>query len=235
MNGLNGRLCHLIHLNEPLGFYHGFDGSTAAIMCTYIMRMRFNTNQQPQFLQLCNDSFSCLITIHAFVFGTYTVHGSIIVHYVDFRQIVTTSNFKVVGVMSRCDLNRTCTKFFIYIAVGNDGNFLIHNGQDQSFTYQMSISFIIGMNSYCGITQHSLRTGGGDFNKFIAVLNGIFDMPEMSVLLFVNNFRIRNRSFADRTPVDNSGSLVNVSFLIKPYKYFFNSFGTAFIHGKTFL
>ena len=59
-------------------------------------------------------------------------------------------------------------------------------------------------------------------------------MPEMSGLFFVDYFRIRNGSFTDGTPVDDSGSFVNITFIVQAYKYFFYCLGAAFVHGKTF-
>ena len=47
------------------------------------------------------------------------------------------------------------------------------------------------------------------------------------------NLRVRNRSLAYRTPVDDPGTFVNISFLIETDKYLLNSLGTALIHGKT--
>ena len=46
-------------------------------------------------------------------------------------------------------------------------------------------------------------------------------------------FCIWKRSFTFWTPVDDSGSFVNISFLIQVDKYFFNSFGASFVHCET--
>ena len=59
-------------------------------------------------------------------------------------------------------------------------------------------------------------------------------MPEKSVLFLMLYFRIRQRSLADRTPVDDTGSFIDVTFFIKADKYFFYGFRTALIHRKTF-
>jgi len=58
-------------------------------------------------------------------------------------------------------------------------------------------------------------------------------MPEMTSLLFVYNLCIRNRSFADRTPVADSVSFINPAFFVHAAEYFRNSLITAFVHRET--
>ena len=40
----HGRPDQFIHLNEPLFFYHGFNGRAASVMGSHIMGMSFNTD-----------------------------------------------------------------------------------------------------------------------------------------------------------------------------------------------
>ena len=57
-------------------------------------------------------------------------------------------------------------------------------------------------------------------------------MPEEAVLFYVLYLRVGDRGLAYRTPVDDAGTLVDVSFLVEFYKYFQNCVGAAFVHGK---
>ena len=47
------------------------------------------------------------------------------------------------------------------------------------------------------------------------------------------HFGIRNGGLADRTPVDNPGSLVDIAFFIQADKHFLHRFGTSLVHGET--
>lgn len=47
------------------------------------------------------------------------------------------------------------------------------------------------------------------------------------------NLSVRQRCFTYRTPVNDSGAFINISFFIQSDKYFLYRFGTSFIHCKT--
>ena len=74
---------------------------------------------------------------------------------------------------------------------------------------------VIRIYSYSGIAQQSLRTGGCDLYEAIFADDRILDMPEMSGLLFMLYLGIRNGGLADRTPVDDSGTLVDVALVVQ--------------------
>ena len=57
-------------------------------------------------------------------------------------------------------------------------------------------------------------------------------MPEEAVLLLVLYFSVRNRGLAYRTPIDNAGSLVNISLLVELCKYLKHCVGAALVHGE---
>ena len=57
-------------------------------------------------------------------------------------------------------------------------------------------------------------------------------MPEETILFGIFHFRIGNRGFTVGAPVNNSGSAVNKTFVIKLYKNLFNRIGAAIIKGK---
>ena len=56
---------------------------------------------------------------------------------------------------------------------------------------------------------------------------------KMSSLLLMLYLCIRDGRMTYRTPVNDSGTFVDVSFLIETGKYFQNCLGASFIHGKT--
>ena len=154
------------------------------------MRMWNNFYQVSLLFQVSYHCFSCFVAVHSGIFSTILlIDRCIIVHDVDLRQVVTFSDFKVVRVMCRRDLNRTCSEFFVYIVVGNDRNLSVCQRQ---FT----------------------RTCGCDLQIIICSNDWIFDVPEESVLFLMFNFCIGKRSLTYRTPVDDSRSFVNISFVV---------------------
>ena len=146
---------------------------------------------------------------------------------------MTASNLKVVGVVCRCDLNAACSEFLVNILIGNNRDLSVCKRKLQHLSYKVFISFILRVYSNCCIAEKCLRTSGRDLNKTsFLTYDGIIDVPEKSVLVFMHNLCIRNRGLAYRTPVDDPGAFVDIAFLIKADKYFLNSLGAALIHGK---
>ena len=126
LNRFDRRFCKLLHAYEPLLFYHRLYGCMTSVMGSYIMRMRNNFHKISLFLKISNHCFSCLIAIHACIFSTiFLIDGRIVIHHIDFRKVVTFSNFKVIRVMRRCNLYSTGSEFFIYIIIRNDRNLTI--------------------------------------------------------------------------------------------------------------
>ena len=146
---------------------------------------------------------------------------------------MTASNFEVVGVVCRCDLNTACSEFLINILIGNNRDLSVCKRKLQHLSYKVFISFILRVYSNCCIAEKCLRTSSRDLNETsFLTYDGIIDVPEKSVLILMHDLCIRNRGLAYRTPVDDPGAFVNIAFLIETDKYLLNSLGAAFIHGK---
>ena len=124
---LYSRFNQLIHLNEPLLFYQWLNRSLTTVMCAYIVAVILNLNEKSHLIQFFYDGFPCCITIHTCELTTIFINGSIIIHNVDDRQIMSLTYFKVVRVMGRCNLNNACTEFHIYVSIFYDRNLTIHN------------------------------------------------------------------------------------------------------------
>ena len=171
--------------------------------------------QKSKFFQICNHCLTCFITIHTSVFTTKFVDCCIIIHDVDLFQIVTASNLKVVRIMSRCDLYASCSKFFINILISDNRDFSVCQRKFKHLANKIFVTLIFRIYGNSSITQQSFRTCSCDFYEtaFFSY-DRVIDMPEKSVLILMLNFRIRDRSLAYRTPVDDSGTFVNIAFFI---------------------
>ena len=66
---------------------------------------------------------------------------------------MTFTNFKVVRVVSRCNLNATCTKADFNVIVSDNGNLSAYEGKYKLLAYKVSVSLVLGMNGNGGITQ----------------------------------------------------------------------------------
>ena len=203
-------------------------------MGSYIMRVRNHLHKITLLLQILDDSFPCLITLHPGVPAALFVDGRVVVHNIDLRQVMTLPDFEIIWVMGRRDLNRTGSEFLVYIIICHDRNLSVHKRQKRFLSYDILVSVVVRMYGNGGISKHRLRTGCRNLKELICSHDRILDMPEESVLLLMLNLRIRQGSLTYRTPVDDPGTLIDISLLIEPDKYFLYRLRASFIHSEPF-
>ena len=189
------RFNHFIHFYKPLLFDKRLNYAVTAVTGTYIVAVVFYLAKKSKAVKLLYYLLSSLISIKTFVLAAIFIDGSIIIHNVDFREAMALTYFEVVRVVSRSNLNYTCTKFHIYIAILNHRDFTLCYRKPNCLPLKIGISLILRIYRYSCISKHGLRTGGGKFKEVgctrLSIFhNRVFDMPEMSCLLFVFNLCI---------------------------------------------
>ena len=110
---INCRLCHFFHSNKPLRFDHRLYRCLTSVMGTNRMCNIFDTTEIALCIKICDNLLSCLITVKAGIFAAKFVDGTIIIHHIDLRQIMSLTNLKIIRVMGRRNLNSTCTFILI--------------------------------------------------------------------------------------------------------------------------
>ena len=88
------------------------------------------------------------------------------------------------------------------------------------------------MNGDCRVAQHRFGTCRGDDDVLLRAGYGITDMPQMALLLFVDDFEIRQRRKCSRVPVDQILSAIDESFFVEAHKGFSYGARRARIHGE---
>ena len=231
-NYANCFLSQRLHFHKPLCRNDRLNIVMAAVASANIMGVILDLYQIALRLQISNDRLSGFIAIQPLVFSAIAVNNTVIVQYPDHFQIMTQTDFKVIGVVGRCHLHAASTEFHFCIVIGYHRNFLIHKGQDHSLTDNCFVTVIIGVDADTGITKHSFRTGSCNNHFPAAVSERIADMPQVTGLIHVLDLCIRKSGHTVRTPVDNTASLVDQALLVKRHKHFTDSAGTALVHGK---
>ena len=205
----------------------------AAVVGSYVVGVGLYLYKVSLLFQILHHGFSRLIAVHAGIFSTVLlIDGGIVVHDVELRQVMPFSHFKVVGVVSRCDLHGTGSEFFVYIVVRHNGDLPVCQRKQTFLSYDVFVSLVIRMHSDGCISQHGLRTGSRDLQIVICPYNGVLDVPEMSILLLVLHFRVGEGCLTYRTPVDDPGSFIDIAFLIQADEHFLHCPGTALVHGE---
>ncbi len=124
------------------------------------------------------------------------------------------SYLEVIGVMGRSNLYAAGSKPpYLRIHLQITG---ISRSVKGSFNILPTISLYrssSGIDSHSRIAKERLRTGGCNLNKAARLSHyGVVDVPEEAVLFYVLYLRVGDRGLAYRTPVDDAGTLVDVSF-----------------------
>ena len=185
--------------------------------------------------KICYHCFTGFVAVHTCIFATKRIDGSIIIQNIDFLQIMTFAYFKVIRIMCRCNFYTSCSKFFVNILIRNNRDLTVSQRQFQHFADQIFVSFIIRIDCNCSISEKCFRTCSCDLYKSaFLTYDRIINVPEKSVLILMFYLCIRDGSLAYRTPVDDSGTFVNISFLIQTDKYFLYSLGASFVHCEAF-
>ena len=228
----DSRLCHLLHLYEPLLLDHGLNGGATAVVGSYIMDMVYHLHQQTLLLQFLYHDLAGLVAIHACVLAAVLIDGCVVVQNIDLRQVMTLSYLEIVGVMCRGNLYYAGTKLLIYISVCDNRNLTTYQRQDHGLTYDIFIPLVIRVYCQGAVAKQGFRSGGSDLYKLVTALNRIIDMPEMACLLLVLYLCVRDRGLANRTPVDDTGSLIDIALLMQAQEYLLYGLGAALVHGE---
>ena len=114
-NNLASTSCHLIHLYKPLRFDEWLNCCSASVVCSYLMSMRYYLYQKTLSLKILQHCLTCLISVHTMISCFRTIDSSIIIHDIYLFKVMSLTNLKVVRVVSRCNLNASCSELLINI------------------------------------------------------------------------------------------------------------------------
>ena len=79
-------------------------------------------------------------TGHAAVVGQHTDHG----------QVVALAHLKVVGVVGGGDFHHAGAEVHLHVLVGHNGDFLVHQGQDDVLAHQVLVALVLGVDGQGG-------------------------------------------------------------------------------------
>ena len=191
LNGLDRRLRHLLHRDEPLLLDHRFNGRVAAVMRADSMCMRDDFHKEPKLFKISDDLPSGFIAVHPRVLSAEPVHRSVVIQDIDLREIMTFSDLKVIRVMRRCDLHAARSEFHVDVLIRDHRDLSAREREQEHLADDICIALIIGVDRDCGIPKHCLRTRCRNLDKssFLSD-NRIIDVPEESVLILMLDFRV---------------------------------------------
>ena len=213
-NSLDGRLGERGHFDKPLIARQRLDRRLAAIAAADVVRVVLDLDEIATGLEVLDDAAARLVAVQPLVFAAEAVDGGVVVHHANLLQPVALADEEVVRVVRGRDLHAAGAEFLIHILVRDDRNLPPDERKDQRLAHEPGIALVVRADGDGGVAQQRLRTRGGDDDIAVRILDGITDMPEMTGLFLVLDLGVRKRGRTVRTPVDNAGALVNISFFV---------------------
>ena len=159
-------------------------------------------------------------------------HAAVVGEHAHDGQVVTQTNFKVVGVVGGGDLHDTGALGHIGVLIADDGDLLVQQGQHHMAAVQMGVAGILAVDSHSSIAQHSLGAGGSQLQHLAGLLDRVQQMPEAAVLLLVLHLGVGDGGVAVGTPVDHAVAAVDQPLVVQMHEHFLDSLRAALVHGK---
>ena len=118
--------------------------------------------------------------------------------------------------MAGCYFNAAGAELHVYIIVGNNGNFSAYQRQNQCFPDKMGVTLIVWINRNCAVSEHCFGARGCYLDKLaVASFDRVTNVPEkIPRPRNIQLLRPTQRGDAFGTPVDNSVSAINKSFVV---------------------
>ncbi len=104
---------------------------------------------------------------------------------------------------------------------------------------EMQVALVLWMNGYGYIAEHGFRAGGGYRDELprissIRAEHRIANLPEVALLLLVDDFEVADGGLAAGAPVDDVGAAVDESLLVEADEGFAHGDGQVVVHGEVF-
>ncbi len=232
---VDGRVCQGLHLDEPLLRDAGLDNGAAAVAGADVVLHGLDADEVTLFLEVGHTGLAALFGGHADVLlRNVLVHAAVIGHDVDDRKVVAQTDFIVVGVVGRGDFDDTGPELGVCVFIAHQGDLLADEGQDEHLADLVLVAGVLRVDRDGGIAEHGLGTGGGELQVAGTVGEGIAQVPERTVFLFVFDFGVGDGRHAVGAPVDEALAAVDEVLLIEAVEDFDDGLGTAFVHGEPF-
>src|SRR5262249_12058884 len=107
----------------------------------------------------------------------------------DLVQAASFSDFEIIEIVPRRNLQRSSTKSPIHIRIGNDWNNSSGDRQTNILADPIPIAFVFRMNRDRGVAEHRLRASGRDDEVLSGIISQrVADVPEFSVCVYVYDF-----------------------------------------------
>ena len=138
----------------------------ASVAMTYCVSVFFYFLHKTKSCEIFHHFFSYRKTVFTNVLlWNWTVHVPRFIHYSNWLEIMPFSHLKIIGVVCRSDLDRSCSELHINEIIGYYRDLSIDKRKHDCFSMFPCVARILRVNCHSSITQHCFRTGCCNCNK----------------------------------------------------------------------
>ena len=239
LDGGDGFLGQRLNLDEPLRGEARLDDGFAAVAVAHVVGVVLDAGQEPLLFEVGDDFLARSEAVEARVGAAFGVDVGAVVHHVDGGQMMALAEGEVVGVVRGRDFDRAGAELAADPLVEEDGNFAVHQRQAQLLAVEMQVALVFGMNGDGHVAEHGFGARGGNGEEFAGVFavvaeNGIANLPELALVLFVDHFEVADGGLAARAPVDDVGAAIDEALLVEADEGLAHGDGEVVVHGEVF-
>ena len=180
--------------------------------------------------EVFDDLFARGKAIQSLVFAGVFVHCTVVVHDAHDGQVVAQADLEVVGVVRGRDLHRARAEFQIDVVVGDDRDLAPDERENERLADHMLVPLVLGVDGDGRIAEHRFGAGRRDDDELVAVLDGVFEVPEEGRVLAVLHFRVGEGGLAAGAPVDDAVAAIDQALVIEVDEHFAHGAGAVFVH-----
>ncbi|MPN19433.1 hypothetical protein SDC9_166802 [bioreactor metagenome] len=97
--------------------------------------MLFDLDKKSGRFEILNNRFSCFVSVHSLIFTAIIINPCVSVQHDDHFEIMTYTNLKIVGIMTRRDLDTAGSEVLIDIFIGDNRYFAPDKRQNKVLPY----------------------------------------------------------------------------------------------------
>ena len=230
-HGLDGGLGQRLHLDEPLRARHRLNDRAAAVARADVVVIGLGLDEVALLLEIGHDGLARLITVETVVLAAVDDAG-VLVEDKDLLEVVAQTDLIVVRVVAGRHLDAAGAEIELDVIVGHDGQLAAHERQDRRLADEMLVALVRRVDRNAGVAEHGLRTGGGNGEIVVAVLERVADIPERAGHVLIFDLCVGQGGAAVRAPVDDAVALIDQALFIKLAERLAHGLRAALVHGE---
>ena len=204
----------MFHLQEPLHRQFRFDRHVRTLRETHLVLVSLYLLQKVSVTQVFLDLLADIETIHAHVQAGGLAQRTVIVEYIDRRQIIFLAQHIVVYIVRRGHFQTARTKLYIHVIILDHRNLTAYQRNDHFLSSQMLVLRVVRVDTHRRISHNRLRTGSGDNGVSLLAYDLIAKIVQLTMLFLIDNLLIGQGRQRLRVPIHHTDTPVDQTFLI---------------------